>query len=221
MTADLSVIMPLYNCEQYVEIAIGSLLENADGLLEVIVVDDGSTDRGPELAAAMDPRVRVISQENAGPSAARNRAIREARGDVLGFLDADDIWVAGSPDPRRELLADGADVAFGWVQVVVGDPPEPYRGQGPAVQLGTILVRRSALDDGPLLDESLLHGEDVDWIMRMRESGLRAKFVEHICVHYRLRPGSLTRDRETSRAALPQVLGASLKRRGKIGGSAS
>jgi glycosyltransferase involved in cell wall biosynthesis len=92
----VSVVVPLYNKEPYVRRALDSIAAQTFGDFEAIVVDDGSSDRGPEIVAAFgDPRFRLIRQANAGPAAARNRGIAEARGEYLAFLDADDSWRPG------------------------------------------------------------------------------------------------------------------------------
>jgi glycosyltransferase involved in cell wall biosynthesis len=90
----ISVVMPLYNKERELKRAIQSVLVQTIDDYELIVVNDGSTDKGPEIVAEMkDPRIRMIHQSNGGVSAARNRGIEEARSDLIAFLDADDEWL--------------------------------------------------------------------------------------------------------------------------------
>jgi glycosyltransferase involved in cell wall biosynthesis len=86
--------MPLYNKEREVERAIRSVFAQTFNDYELIVVNDGSTDKGPEMVSKInDPRIRIIHQQNGGVSAARNRGIEEARSDLIAFLDADDEWL--------------------------------------------------------------------------------------------------------------------------------
>src|SRR5690348_14198226 len=94
----ISVVIPAYNYERLLKQAIDSALQQNYPLLEVIVVDDGSTDNTGQLVAELcraDNRIRYIHQKNAGLPAARNTGIRAAKFDYVGFLDADDQWVAG------------------------------------------------------------------------------------------------------------------------------
>lgn len=101
----ISVVVPLYNKENYVVRAVESALSQGAAVHEVIVVDDGSTDSGPALLASLaDTRVRLIRQQNGGVSAARNTGIEAASGEYVAFLDADDAWLPGYVDALQTLM---------------------------------------------------------------------------------------------------------------------
>lgn len=124
----VSVIIPLYNKARYVRRALQSVAAQTFAEFEVIVVDDGSTDGGArEVEAFADARVRLISQQNAGPGAARNRGIAEARGEIVAFLDADDEWLPDFLAEGVKLLgahADAATATFGYYLSPPGDSTE-------------------------------------------------------------------------------------------------
>ena len=100
----VSVIVPVYNAEDCLERCVHSITRQTYGNLEILLIDDGSPDRSGALCdalAAEDPRIRVIHQENAGSSAARNRGIEAAQGEYLGFVDSDDELL---PDMYMRLI---------------------------------------------------------------------------------------------------------------------
>jgi glycosyltransferase involved in cell wall biosynthesis len=111
----VSVIIPCYNVEDLVAEAIDSALAQTHSPIEIIVVDDGSTDASSERVQpfADDGRVTLVRQENAGPAAARNRGIAEARGELIAFLDADDLWEPEKLSRQAELFQQ--DSALGLV----------------------------------------------------------------------------------------------------------
>ena len=121
----VSVIVPLYNKAHYIRRALDSIAAQTFSDFEVIVIDDGSTDGGAALARAYpDPRVRVLVQENQGPGGARNRGVREARGELLAFLDADDEWTPEYLSTSVRLLgkagSDVATITSGYVELPGG-----------------------------------------------------------------------------------------------------
>ena len=91
--AKISIIIPTYNSAQYICEAIESVLNQTYKDFEIIVVDDGSTDNTKEVIKPYLNKIKYIYQQNSGPSAARNRGIKEAKGEYIAFLDADDIWL--------------------------------------------------------------------------------------------------------------------------------
>ena len=102
----ISVIVPVYNIEKYIERCVRSICVQTYKNLEILLVDDGSTDGSGEICerlAKEDERIRVFHKENGGSSSARNLGIREAKGEYLGFIDSDDYI---EPD-MYELLAEG------------------------------------------------------------------------------------------------------------------
>ena len=120
----VSVVIPLYQTERYISEAIGSVLAQTFTDFEVIVVDDGSSDLGPTLARATgDDRVRVVTQHNRGLAGARNTGIREGRGDIIAFLDADDRWTSDKLSKHVAHLArePGVGVSFGQSRFIDDD----------------------------------------------------------------------------------------------------
>lgn len=113
MSVQFTVIIPLYNKAPYIERAIKSVLNQTVSNFEVIVVDDGSRDNGPEVVRQFsDPRVQLISQTNAGVSAARNKGAEMASSPYLAFLDADDEWEEGFLKKISELIAEFPDAGI-------------------------------------------------------------------------------------------------------------
>ena len=100
----VSVIIPTYNRAQYICEAVDSVLAQTYRNIEVIVVDDGSTDNTEEILRQYDSKIKYVFQNNAGPSAARNNGIKQARGDLLAFLDSDDIWLPEKLERQVQLM---------------------------------------------------------------------------------------------------------------------
>lgn len=123
----VSVIIPCFNAARFIGETIRSVLAQDDSPLEVIVVDDHSTDGSPDLVERAFPGVRLVESTGHGASAARNLGTQLATGDYLQYLDADDVLAAGKLRTQRMALEQsGADVAYGdWQRLIGGG--EEYR----------------------------------------------------------------------------------------------
>lgn len=216
----VSVVMPAYNAAPYLEAAIRSVLEQDYPAVELIVVDDGSSDGTPEFAAGFGERVRVLCQQNAGPAAARNRGMAAARGELVAFLDADDVWLPGKLRAQVDYLRDHPEVgvvyggflrwsaapdgSFGPPPVPPGaDPGEPLvREQSGWIYTGllfdnivhviTAMLRKPVIDRLGGFDETLRTGEDYDFWLRASRLFQAAK-LNRTLAWYRLHAASTTR----------------------------
>lgn len=132
----VSVIIPLFNKAPFIERALRSVAAQTFADFEIIVVDDGSTDGGLTIVEKFtDSRLRIVGQENAGPGAARNRGLREARGEFVAFLDADDEWLpeylAENLHSLNEPGANAAAVVSGYFEYPAGlSRDEMWRRRG-------------------------------------------------------------------------------------------
>jgi len=192
----VSVIIPVLNGEAYLDEALASVRGQAGGRTEVIVVDDGSTDGTADVVRARHGDVRYHYQENAGVGAARNAGLRLARGEFIAFLDADDYWLPGKLDRQLAVFRDRpeTDAVFGHIRQFHSPdlpaeararilcPEAPMPGELPS----TVLCRRAVLDRVGPFETQWKIGQDVSWIMRARECGLRMVMLPDVVYMRRL-----------------------------------
>jgi glycosyltransferase involved in cell wall biosynthesis len=213
----VSVIIPTFQCAPYLQQCLDSVLGQTypTDRIEIIVVDDGSTDETPQVAAAYTGRIRYLRQPNRGVSAARNAGIAAAEGHLLAFLDADDYWL-----PRRlELMVprfahadktlvttdfyvqegDRVDARSFFVQrpqyrETLSDPAKTYTCILEDNFLPyMMMLPRLAIEEVGNFDTGLRYGEDWDLWLRCLRAGYRVELVDEPCAVYRhLRPGATT-----------------------------
>lgn len=176
MRPSVSVIIPIYNSGKYLREAIDSVLAQNYRPLEVLVVDDGSTDNGPELASSYGSEVRVIAIPHRGHPAARNAGIAASTGDFLAFLDADDLWTANKLDLQIEAFAanPSLDLVFGHMQNFISQELTTEERAKikcnstalPGLLQGSMLARRHSFHRvGPFPEERKM-GDFLDWYGR-------------------------------------------------------
>jgi glycosyltransferase involved in cell wall biosynthesis len=185
-----TLVIPTFNGAKMLGEAIESGLAQDYDPLEIIVVDDGSTDTTEELVRSF-ASVRYVRQANAGPSAARNRGIRLATGEFVGFLDADDLAPPTKMSVQVGYLQRHSDV--GCVlgrHELVGDPPTWFDVEG--VPLISLVTRRSLLLEIGGFDTTLAVAEDRDLLVRLREAGARIEFLSDIVLTRRFHGENLS-----------------------------
>ena len=177
MSAHLSVIIPTYNCKQYVCDAIDSALAQSYKNIEIIVVDDGSIDgTGDLLKSKYGDRIKYFYKSNGGPASARNLGINNSRGEFLAFLDADDLWASDKLECQISVFTENAVLVGGGektsndsqVQVITFEElvlQNRFSNSG-------VMVRRSALDKVGAFDEHLEFRAIEDWDMWLRLSSV-------------------------------------------------
>lgn len=218
----VSVIIPAYNQAQYLASAVESVLAQSYPAVEIIVVDDGSTDETRSVAERFaGPQVRYIYQRNQGLSAARNTGIRHAQGELLSYLDSDDLFLpdklallTAELDRRPELgLVAGQAIPideegrrFGKVY----DTPPPDDGArlllGNPLHVGSVLVRRRWQERAGLFDETLRSYEDWDMWLRLARAGCPLGWVAQPVSLYRFHRAQMTRDMDRMTTATFAVL---------------
>lgn len=218
----LSVIIPVYNGERFLAEAVESIQRQAHQPLEIIIVDDGSTDNTATIAASLDGHIRYAFQNNSGPPAARNKGLQMARGNVISFLDADDLWSENKLEVQlgRLAVAPTVEIVLGRTQLMKltelrdGTPKfEPWSEPVLAMSLGCAIVRRSAFHKVGLFDETLRHAEDWDWFMRARELGVSMQIHQEVMQLYRRHDRNITNQVELDNQHTIRMLKKSLDRR--------
>jgi len=207
LRADVSVLMPCYNAEQYVGLALGSIAQaEYDGDLEIVCVDDGSTDKTWHLLEiakqGFGDQMLTVGKWHTGVSQTRNWCVMRSTGDILIWLDADDIMPPKRIVESIEALQD-ADMVYGQLENFTDDvrkrtpvkvePPSTKRlGDGNDFRIGTAAARRDVFEEhGCWFDEDLPALEDWDWMLTCIEKGLRVKASDKCWLYRRVVPGSL------------------------------
>jgi glycosyltransferase involved in cell wall biosynthesis len=205
MTAPLvSCIVPVFNGEAYLREALTSIRTQTYRPLEIIVVDDGSTDGTATVARGVGDAVRYVRQGNAGPAAARNLGIASARGDFIAFLDADDLW-HGDKLTRQMARFDaqpGLDLCLTHVQNFwtaelheeADRLREHFRARPlPGYSSVALLARRAVFERVGRYDAALRHGADADWFARAEEQGAAIAVLADVLVYRRVHPDNRSR----------------------------
>ncbi len=208
----VSVVIPLYNSEKTIQSSIDSVLNQTFSDFELIIINDGSTDQSLDIVKAFqDKRLHILSFQNSGAAAARNRGIANAKGHYIAFLDADDLWTPDKLIDQVSAFKKNPDtgLVYSWSdyidkngnsicpgkRVITSDDIEETYGKlliSNFLENGsTPLIPKSILDDVGYFNEALNSSQDLDLYLR-----IAAKYnfiaVPKVQVYYRITPNSIT-----------------------------
>lgn len=227
--APISVIMPVHNGAEYLVPALNSVLAQSLAPAEIVVVDDGSTDATPEILERYRDRIQSVRQAHAGCAAARNLGVKTSSGDLITFMDCDDVM-----HPRRLELSlsaleatAGADLCIHFVEnfwiAELEAERERFRNHHLAKpQLGyllpSMLVWRPVMERVGAFDPAYVIGEDTDWFIRAEELGLSIVAIDRVLLYRRIHRNNITRRRANlAKDCLVRMVSAARRRRAAAG----
>lgn len=219
----VSVIIPIYNVEKYVDATIKSVLAQTHQNFEILIVDDASPDKSVEICKQFsDPRIKIISQDNRGPSGALNTGIRQAKGAYLAFLDGDDLWL---PEKLAKHIAHlesspTVGVSFSRSSFIneAGQPLGDYQmpklkgitapyllRHNPTGNGSAAVVRRETIEaikyqdnlhtsvEDCFFDERLRASQDIEFLLRIAlQTPWQIEGISEALTQYRVKPGGLS-----------------------------
>ncbi len=204
MTANkplVSVIMPVYNGEKYVAHALESVFKQDYQPFEVILVDDGSTDRTAQIIGKYD-KVQYIYQTNQGVASARNKGVAASSGEIIAFLDSDDLWQPNRLTVTVRYFQKNLDIGYvlgrqmmfvesgcdvpAWVKAEWLTEPQYVSNTG------VLVVQRVTFDSVGLFNMDYKCGEDTEWLVRASEVGVPMARLPEVILHRRIHGGNLS-----------------------------
>lgn len=206
----VSAIVPAFNAERYVGEAIDSILAQSYPNIEILVVDNASTDNTAAIIKRYGERVTYLHQAKKGPAAARNQGLMQSRGDFIAFLDADDLWLPEKTERQIRYLVDHPEVGVCYSHYEFIDSesrPHPFKARPQMlngwafeallklqlhVGIGTTMIRRSCIDDVGMLDENLITAEDTNFFIRLAKN-YQFGYLRGPVARYRIHQDSLTK----------------------------
>ena len=219
----VSVMIPAHNAAAFIREAVDSVLSQTHRADEIIVVDDGSTDDTVAMLSAYGAAIRVMRQPQRGVSAARNAGIQAASGELIAFLDADDVWLPDKLTRQMAVFASDpeTDAVYGHAEQFYSPEIEPgfwrrirtQPGLLPAPVPSAMLIRRTAFDRVGPFDPRLGIGVEIDWFARLTEGQLVVVMLPEVVFRRRLHRSNFSIRPADERLERVRVLKAAIDRR--------
>lgn len=212
----VSVVIPIYNGEKFINSVIASIKKQKYEPLEIIIIDDGSTDNTAKIIAQLDDDIKYIYQENEGPASARNKGINIAKGDFITFLDVDDLWGENKLKNQVNYLQKNplVDIIQGFIQKVKINQLEeqkdsiliPISDPYYYINIGSCLYRKLVFEKIGLFNENMRYGEDTDFMIRAWENNINKVLLNEVCLFYCKHEWNMTKDKNIIELGLLRIL---------------
>ena len=216
-TPYFSIILPVYNAAKHLSATIRSVLTQSFRDFELIMIDDGSSDESLSIMmayAAEDQRIKLVSKSNKGVSEARNLGLTLARGSLIAFIDADDLWRANKlaihrdfHNRQQDIAASYAKIAFMGSDDINGHEAKTHSkvkpdaltideiiAENPVCTMSNIVVAKEAINTVGSFLPSMSYAEDQEWLARIASGGYVIQGIDQYLVDYRLSPKGLSVD---------------------------
>ena len=217
----VSVIIPTYNRGQFIAQAIESVLSQTFHDYEIIVVDDGSTDKTQEILKKFEGKIKSIRQENQGISKTRNRAIKVSTGQYIAFLDSDDFWVSDKLQVQVNILDTHPQVGIVYARMPIINEQGETIGMKPAgisgrnfkellelwgdIPTSTVMNRRDCFDKAGFFDSTLEPMEDIDMWIRISQFYDLYEIENKVLAYYRRHEDQITKNKEKVYSGLLKI----------------
>ena len=222
---DISVVIPVHNGERYLAESIRSVLDQGHAALELLVIDNASTDTTADVAGAF-PSIRYFHLPDKGVCKALNYGLERCRGAFLGFLDADDLWSPGRLAVQLEVFASNPalEMVFGHVeQFISPELDESVKAtlsirdkRLPGRYRGSLLIRTESFWRVGPFDPSVDYGEFIDWYMRAEEQKVREVMLPDVLALRRIHGANVGYTDRHKRVEFARVLKRGLDRRRRL-----
>ena len=220
----VSVVLPLYNGKDFITSSIASVLSQSYGPLELLVVNDGSSDNSADLVPT-DPRIRLFHRQNSGVAASRNFGIGQAKGSYIAFIDQDDYWYPDKLELQMQVLLNDPEPGYVLTLMhnhLVGDTQRPgwlkpeLLAEDPVGSLpSTLLVRRNIFTEVGIFAEDLVNASDLEWFVRANKARVSMQIVDKVLLQRNIHALNRSHDNKTCKREMFAILRQKIKAQSK------
>ena len=211
----VSIVLPLYNGERFIGETVASVLRQSYRNYELLVIDDGSRDRGRQLLPD-DARIRLFVRDNHGVAATRNFGIEQARGEIIAFIDQDDEWLPEKLEIQMRRLMANPEVDYNLTMMrydLVGGIPRPWwlkpeqvENPQPGLLPSALLARRRAFSKVGLFNEKLVNASDMEWFLWAERLGVKREIIDQVLLLHKIHDSNRSHDQQTNKKELFMIL---------------